>query len=130
MQSLKPSKPRRRFNAWLEDWEKPLLKKNDCVAEAKLLEKYKGLVLYDIDEEKTYTVYEKNMFYQKGRGGGWCILAAPPEFDGENDDLLEPYMVNEETLIYLIENTEQPSDLNVEIVKKSTGNSDTESEAD
>ena len=73
------------------------------------------------------------MFYQKGRGGGWCVLACPPEFDGQNEDVLEIYLVNEETLIYLIENTDQPAELNVEIVKKSTenkDNSDTETEAD
>ena len=32
------------FRAWLEDWEKPLLKNNDPVAEARLKVKYQGLV--------------------------------------------------------------------------------------
>ena len=33
------------FHAWIEDWENDLLKNNDCVAEARLLEKYKGKLL-------------------------------------------------------------------------------------
>jgi hypothetical protein len=28
---------------WVEDWETPLLKKNDPIAEAKLSDKYKGM---------------------------------------------------------------------------------------
>ena len=39
------------FRAWVEDWEVELLKMNDCVAEAKLLEKYKDLVFYDPDTQ-------------------------------------------------------------------------------
>ena len=35
------------FRAWVEDWEKPLLKINDVIAEVRLLEKYKDLVFYD-----------------------------------------------------------------------------------
>ena len=35
---------RRVFRAWLEDWEKPLLKNNDPVAEARLRVKYQGLL--------------------------------------------------------------------------------------
>ena len=33
------------FHAWIEDWENDLLKNNDCVAEARLLEKYKSKLL-------------------------------------------------------------------------------------
>ena len=40
---LKSAAITREFRGWIEDWEKPLIKKNDCVAEARLLEKYKGL---------------------------------------------------------------------------------------
>ena len=34
------------FRAWLEDWEKPLLKNNVVVAEVRLLEKYKDLTCF------------------------------------------------------------------------------------
>ncbi|KAL7530156.1 hypothetical protein ACHAXR_005436, partial [Thalassiosira sp. AJA248-18] len=52
---------RRLFHAWVEDWEKELFKKNDCVAEARLLEKYKDLVFYDPDNGIYYTVWSKNL---------------------------------------------------------------------
>ena len=42
---------RRVFWAWLENWEKELLKKTHFVAETKLLEKYKDIVLFDPDME-------------------------------------------------------------------------------
>ena len=42
------------FQAWLEDWEKDLVQVNDCVTKARLLEKYKHLLLYDLDTEKTF----------------------------------------------------------------------------
>ena len=32
------------FHAWLDDWEKELLQVNDCVAEARILEKYKDFM--------------------------------------------------------------------------------------
>ena len=35
------------FQAWVEDWEEEARKNNDCVAEACLLTKYKGLVFND-----------------------------------------------------------------------------------
>ena len=43
VEELKAPKSKRIFRAWIEDWEKPLLKKNDVVAEIRLCEKYKGL---------------------------------------------------------------------------------------
>ena len=50
-----------RFYAWVvEDWETELINKNDCVAEAKLVQKYKDLTFYDPDNKTYYTVYEKS----------------------------------------------------------------------
>jgi hypothetical protein len=49
------------FRAFVEDWEQEDRKKNDCVAEARLLAKYRGLVFVDPVTEKTFSVYEKNM---------------------------------------------------------------------
>jgi hypothetical protein len=44
------------FHGWLEDWETGLLNKNDQLAEAKLLNKYKGLQFYDDQYDVKYTV--------------------------------------------------------------------------
>ena len=46
---LKLATSKRIFRAWVEDWENPLLKINDVIAEVRLLEKYKDLVFYDPD---------------------------------------------------------------------------------
>ena len=61
----------RTFNAWLEDWEKELLKKDDPVAEAKLMNKYCGLMFYFIDDKKLYIVYTKELYFERGRRGWW-----------------------------------------------------------
>jgi len=129
LEALKPpSVPKRHFRCWIEDWEQPLLKKNDPVAKARLLEKYRGLVFRDIDsKEKTlYTVSSKHIDFEKGRNGGWVILAEPPDFDG-NVDNLEPFQINEETLCYMIKRTPQPSANNVQLIRKE-GNDETDTD--
>mmetsp|Transcript_4135 Transcript_4135/g.9385 ORF Transcript_4135/g.9385 Transcript_4135/m.9385 type:complete len:331 (+) Transcript_4135:30-1022(+) len=113
--------PKRIFRGWIEDWEKDILKKDDAECEALLLEKYKGLTFYDLDYKITYTAYEKQLHYQKGRGGGWCVFGVPPDDEGED----EPYLINN-NLIEMILETPQPKHLNVEIVKKDSNNSNEE----
>ena len=47
------------FRAQVEDWEKDILLRNDCMADARLLEKYNNLVFCDPRDEDTYTVFKK-----------------------------------------------------------------------
>ena len=56
--ALKVRQVERVFRAWVEDWEEEARKKNDCVSEAQLLAKYKGLV-------KLYYVCQ-NMEFPRG----------------------------------------------------------------
>ncbi len=56
------------FWAWVEDWEEEARKKNDCVAEAQLLAKYKGLVFCDPDTGKSFLIWKQNMEFHRGRG--------------------------------------------------------------
>ena len=58
------------FRAWLEDWEEEILKKNDCVAEARLLEKYKDLVFIDPETQVNFTVPGDNLGFRRGKDGG------------------------------------------------------------
>jgi len=109
----------RQFRGWLEDWEKDLLKHNDPVSEARLLEKYKGLAFHDIDQNITYMVYEDNLEYRMYRGGGWCVIGVPPEYNGNNDEELYPYLIND-NLIEMIMDTTQPENLNVKKVQQDT----------
>ena len=94
------------------------MKSNDAVSRMRLLQKYKGLVFHDIDEDITYTISSEEMYWKRGRNGGWHIMAEPPEYDGNNDDVLEPYEINDECLLYLISEMEQPRELNVEKIMK------------
>ncbi len=52
------------FRAWVEDWEVEIRNKNDSIAEARLLHKYKGLVFVDPDSKNTFSVCEENMEYR------------------------------------------------------------------
>ena len=52
------------FRAWVEDWEEEARKKNDCVEEAPLLTKYKGLVFNDPDSGSTFSVWDRNMEFR------------------------------------------------------------------
>ena len=50
-------------------------------------------------------------------GGGWCGLGEPAEYDGTNDDVLTPFVINDECLITLIEMADQPPLKNIKKVK-------------
>ena len=50
------------------------------MSEARIFAKYKGLVFVDPDTDKTFSVYEKNMEFRRGRNIGWFVLAS------DNDD--------------------------------------------
>ena len=83
--TLKEPAVQRVFRAYVEDWEEEDRKKNDCVAEARLLAKYKGLVFVDPDTEKTFSVYEKNMEFRRGRNNGWFVLAVCSDQNDSED---------------------------------------------
>jgi len=96
------------FRVWVEDWEKELLKNNDCVTEARLLDTYKGHVSFGTANNCTYTVWNKNFEYQKGRKGGWCVIGVPA--DDSLDD--EPFLIGD-MIIELIGDTDQAEHVRV-----------------
>ena len=49
------------FRAWVEDWEQDARKKNDAVAEARLL---RGLVFHDPDTDNVFCIYDQNMEFR------------------------------------------------------------------
>jgi hypothetical protein len=68
--ALKEPATERVFCAWVEDWEVELRNKKYSIAEACLLQKYKGLVFDDPDSKNTFSVCDKNMEYCRGAGNG------------------------------------------------------------
>ena len=60
---LKVPEVMRIFRAWVEPWEESIRKKQDPVAETRLLEKYKDLVFHDPNYNQTYSIIPHNMEY-------------------------------------------------------------------
>ena len=82
---------------------KPLIKQNDCVSKARLLQKYKNLIFKDPDHDGvTWTVFGGHLEYRSGRYGGWGVIAE--KSDNSNKD--DPFFVND-MLIEMIADTEQ-----------------------
>ncbi len=82
---LKEPAVQRIFRAQVEDWEQDAMKKNDCVLEALLLQKYKGLVFHDPNSGNDFCIWHQNMEYCRGRGNGWFLLGVCAE-DGVEDE--------------------------------------------
>ena len=96
----------------MEDWETELLKDNDVVAEARLLEKYKHLVFLDPDTNCTFTVAPENMEYNRGKHGGWHLVCEP------NDDVVETEAFDIPLANELISQTPQAD--GVKIIREAT----------
>jgi len=101
---------KRVFHAWVEDWEEEDRKVNDCVAEARILTKYKNLVFHDPDTGATFSIWEKNMEFRRGRGNGWMLIATCADEDVDD----EPFTL--EMACELIANT--PQTAGIEVVKR------------
>jgi len=71
---LKEPALQRIFRAWVEDWEQDTRKKNDTVAEARLLQKYRGLVFHDPNTDNGFCIYDQNMEFHRGRENEWFVL--------------------------------------------------------
>ncbi len=85
MGDLKEPAVQRIFRAWVEDWEEDARKKNDCVLEALLLQKYKGVVFHDPNSGNDFCIWHQNMEYCRGRRNGWFLLGVCAE-DGVEDE--------------------------------------------
>jgi hypothetical protein len=108
-------RPVRKVNAWVEDWEKEIMKKNDQLVEQKLLSKYENLEFVDQEDELRYRIIPENLDYK--RRLGWHVLGAPPHYKGDSsdDDLLLAFKIDE-GLWAVIVAAEQPDHLNVKFI--------------
>ena len=111
--ALKEVPAQRVFRAWVEDWEEEARKKNDPVAEARLLQKYKKLVFHDPDTGNTFSIWDQNMEFRRGKGNGWFLLGVCADHDKNNDgeDELEAFSL--ELANELIADTEQEAGVQV-----------------
>ena len=78
------------FRAWLESWETEVQAKQDPVNEAKLLQKYGGLLWVDPDHGHTFMASREQMHWSQMRGSrGYCVKGLLESYDNtdpENDD--------------------------------------------
>jgi hypothetical protein len=81
---LKEPAVERIFHLWVEEWEEDARKKNNCVSEALLLQKFEGLVFHDPDSGHDFSIWQQNMKFRRGRGNGWFLLGVCAE-DGVED---------------------------------------------
>ncbi len=82
---LKEPAVERIFHSWVKKWEEEARKKNDCVSEALLLQKYEGLVFCDPDSGNDFSIWQQNMEFCHGRGNGWFLLGVCAK-DGVEDE--------------------------------------------
>ena len=93
----------------------------------KLLQKYGGLVFEDIDVEidpdaeegqqrPRFTISTDKMKWINRNG--WFVMGEPENYNGTDDDELEPFEISERVLIPLLLATEQPKHLNVRVIKR------------
>ena len=89
--ALKEPAVERIFRTWIEDWEEEARKKNFCVEEeARLLTKYRGLVFNDPDSGTTFSVWDKNMEFRRGRGNGWFVVGISAD-NPDDESCNEPF---------------------------------------
>ena len=69
-----------------------------------------GAHFFGSDNEYQYTVYEKNLEWTCGRGGGWSLICQPHSDDFED----EPFLIGD-MVIGLIADSEQEE--GVEIIR-------------
>ena len=82
---LKEPAIERIFHAWVEQWEEDIRMKNDPVAEAMLLQKYKNLVFNDPDTKSTMAIWDANMEFRRGKGNGWVLIGCSADPDVEDE---------------------------------------------
>ena len=116
MDTLELKKPaaKRRFKAWIEDWEEESRVNPDEVHMARLCNKYGNLKLWDPDNERMCRIHPEQMKWFKGNkrakiDKGWSVIAVY----GDGTEDAEPWEVGD-MLCKVIAETEQ--DEGVEVV--------------
>ena len=114
-----PTSPERIFNLRLEDSEVICIKDKGAEANHRLLNKCRGFLFTDdVDGNTQYIMLEINLYRKPYRSSAWCNLGETDEYDGTNDYVLTPFIMNDQLCIYLVEVEDQPPINNIK--KKKT----------
>ena len=73
--------------------------------------------MFTDDEEpfETFSISQDKMYWKPFRSGGWCVIGELREHNGENDDILQPFLISKERIHSLVAKADQPPLLNVEL---------------
>lgn len=95
-------KAQRMFRNWEEDWEKESVRKRDIISEVRLLEKYGGLQMEDLDNHNVLvTLSSKSLLWRRltAKGGGYHVNVLDGGYDSDDegkDDHVEPWEIGED----------------------------------
>lgn len=110
------------FRAWLEEWEELIIAVNDLVNQARLLEKYGGMVWFDPDLEEVVTASAEKMFFNQKRGErGYCVLALKAnwhEGDADDAETWEPWTLSTDLYKQIQEYYETNPHPHIQIVRQ------------
>lgn len=113
-------KTAREFLNWEEEWEMEAIRKRDPVNDAKLLKKYGGLKLFDVDNNMIHSIDEKSLAWTKLRrdGGGYCCVTYSENYDENDpkkDENIDHWEINDDLryCIYYYYKKYPTSDINV-----------------
>jgi hypothetical protein len=95
--------PKIKFLCYMEDWEHGAIKHESAQNEFRLLNKYKGVIFFDDDDEIRYKIIETNVEWKKKEKGDkntpcYCVLAKPVDAEDGDDSVLVCYHINAELI--------------------------------
>ena len=90
------------------------MKKDDQRSRTRFLAKYGGIYLYDIDIEKRYSIYDKEINFLKG--DGCALIGNPDHLDGSSTD--HEYFCIHDDLFDRILETEQYSGITLNVIHR------------
>jgi hypothetical protein len=121
------------FRAWLEHWEIEAKGKKDPVNEARLLEKYGGLMWLDPDLQKRFTASRERMHWSPMRGTrGYCLQGLMDTYDpcAPTEKDTEPWVLDPELLHCLIkEYYDKFPSADIVVVQKETNKDNSEEDS-
>jgi hypothetical protein len=106
-----PVQKKKQFQCYVENWEMPLITKNNPESQAKLLTKYGGMLFVD---DGVFTINSERMEFYKGRN---CLVAMRENYDPDDSDTYEVMEINKDLfgLFYTYIRQENPNLLNVKL---------------
>ena len=107
---------KRDLRAYIEDWGKLFMKKDDLISRTRFLAKYLRLFLYDNDTEKKYSIDDKEINFIKG--DGYALIGNPDHPDVSSTD--HKYFCIHDDLFGKILETDQDYDITLKVIHKET----------